>query len=67
MTDAEYCRKLSEVDRLLNDPEHCLDPNKVWSLLADIAAHAAYSGPQQQCQDHYTTPSCRKPAISASL
>jgi len=67
MTEAEYCRKLSEVDRLLNDPEHCLDPNKVWSLLADIAAHAADSGQQRQSREYYTTPSCLKPAISASL
>ena len=44
MTEAEYRRKLTEVDRLLNDPEHWLDPNQVWSLLADIAAYAACSG-----------------------
>ncbi len=52
MTETEYRRKLSEVDRLLNDPELSLDPNKVWSLLADIAAHAAScSGPPQQTRD----------------
>jgi hypothetical protein len=52
MTETEYRRKLSEVDRLLNDPEHSLDPNQVWSLLADIAAHAdPPSGTPQQPQD----------------
>ncbi len=52
MTEAEYRCKLGEVDRLLNDPELSLDPNKVWSLLDDIAAHAAPdSGPPQQPPD----------------
>lgn len=52
MTEAEYRRKLTEVDRLLNDPECCLDPNQVWTLLADIAAYATDSGPQQQSRDY---------------
>jgi hypothetical protein len=53
MTEAEYRRKLSEVDRLLNDPEQCLDPNKVWSLLADIAADgASFTALPQQPPDY---------------
>jgi hypothetical protein len=49
MTDAEYARKLDELDRLLNDPDVPMEPAKVWSLLAEIAqrdvlaAHAARS------------------------
>ena len=39
MTDAEYERKLHEIDRLLNDPAAPLDPAKIWSLLAEIAHH----------------------------
>lgn len=37
MTDAEYSRKLDELDRLLNDPDVPMEPAKVWSLLAEIA------------------------------
>jgi hypothetical protein len=37
MTDAEYARKLDELDRLLNDPDVPMEPEKVWSLLAEIA------------------------------
>jgi hypothetical protein len=37
MTDAEYARRLDELDRLLNDPDVPMEPAKVWSLLAEIA------------------------------
>jgi hypothetical protein len=37
MTDSEYARKLDELDRLLNDPDVPMEPEKVWSLLAEIA------------------------------
>ena len=37
MTDAEYDRKLDELDRLLNDPEVRMEPACIWSLLAEIA------------------------------
>jgi hypothetical protein len=47
MTDAEYARKLDELDRLLNDPDVPMEPDKVWSLLAEIAQRervGAHSG-----------------------
>ena len=37
MTDADYERKLDEVDRLLNDPDVPMEPGRIWSLLAEIA------------------------------
>jgi hypothetical protein len=37
MTDPEYERKLEEVDRLLNDPETPISPDRIWSLLEDLA------------------------------
>jgi hypothetical protein len=37
MTEREFEAKLSELDRLLNDPEVRLDPHRVWALLAEIA------------------------------
>lgn len=44
MTDQEYARKLDELDRLLNDPDVPMQPERVWSLLAEISqrdlAHA---------------------------
>jgi len=37
MTETEYGRKLDELDRLLNDPEAPMEPERVWSILAEIA------------------------------
>jgi hypothetical protein len=37
MFTAEYCRKLDELDRLLNDPDVPMEPDRIWSLLADVA------------------------------
>jgi hypothetical protein len=44
MTDAEYSRKLDELDRLLNDPEVPMEPARVWSLLAEIAQRDMVTG-----------------------
>ena len=37
MSDADYARKVAEVDRLLNDPDVPMEPGRIWSLLAEIA------------------------------
>jgi hypothetical protein len=37
MTDAEYSRKLDELDRLLNDPDAPMQPDRVWCLLAEVS------------------------------
>jgi hypothetical protein len=37
MSTAEYSRKLDELDRLLNDPDVPMQPNRIWSLLADVS------------------------------
>ena len=34
----EQAYKLEELDRLLNDPEVCLQPALIWALAAEIAA-----------------------------
>ena len=50
MTDAEYARKLDELDRMLNDPDVPMEPGKVWSLLAELSQRdtdAARRGPHQ--------------------
>lgn len=39
MTDTDYSRKLEELDRLLNDPDVALEPDRIWSLLAEISQH----------------------------
>ena len=39
MTERERESKLAELDRLLNDAEVHMDPNRVWVLLAEISAH----------------------------
>jgi hypothetical protein len=38
MTEREFETKLAELERLLNDPEVRLDPDRVWTLLAEISA-----------------------------
>jgi hypothetical protein len=38
MTEREFQAKLAELDRLLNDPETRMDPDRVWTLLAEISA-----------------------------
>lgn len=37
MTEADYTRKLDELERLLNDPNVPMEPARVWSLLAELA------------------------------
>ncbi len=37
MDEAEYDRMLAELDRLLNDPDSRMEPDKVWQLLARLA------------------------------
>ncbi len=38
MTESELKAKLAELDRLLNDPDVRLDPDRVWTLLAEVSA-----------------------------
>lgn len=37
MTDVEYNRKLEELDQLLNDPDVPMQPDRIWSILADVS------------------------------
>ena len=37
MLTGEYRRKLDELDRLLNDPDVPMQPDRIWSLLADVS------------------------------
>ena len=39
MTETDYRGKLDELDRLLNDPDAPLQPQRVWTLLAELAHH----------------------------
>jgi ribosomal protein L12E/L44/L45/RPP1/RPP2 len=39
MTQADYARKLEELDSLLNDPDVPMEPERIWSLLADVSGH----------------------------
>jgi hypothetical protein len=43
MTKEEYGRKLNELDRLLNDPGVPIEPDRVWSLLAEISRESRYA------------------------
>ena len=36
VTQADYTRKIDELDRLLNDPDVQLEPVRVWALLAEM-------------------------------
>jgi hypothetical protein len=37
MTESDYQRTQEEIDRLLNDPETPMRPDRVWALLEDLA------------------------------
>jgi hypothetical protein len=37
MTERDFEAKLAELDRLLNDPEVRMDPDRVWAILAEIS------------------------------
>ncbi len=41
MTDRDYQQKLEQLDRLLNDPDVTMEPNLVWSLLAEVSRNEA--------------------------
>ena len=43
MDVADYDRKLDELERLLNDPDSKMEPDRVWSLLAEISRQDAAS------------------------
>ena len=41
MTELDFEAKLAELDRLLNDPEVRMDPDRVWTILAEISGKDA--------------------------
>lgn len=45
MSEAEIERRMAELDRLLNDPEVRMDPDRVWALLAEISQGASAPRP----------------------
>ncbi|MBR0681211.1 cell division protein ZapD [Roseomonas eburnea] len=40
MSTADLERRMTELDRLLNDPEVRMDADRVWTLLAEISRAA---------------------------
>jgi hypothetical protein len=52
MTDEDYARKIDELDRLLNDPDVSMQPDRIWSLLADVSHRDNVVGslPQTCCR-----------------
>jgi hypothetical protein len=51
VTEFDYARKLDELDRLLNDPDAPMEPSKVWSLLAEIAAYDLRATAQEDASE----------------
>ncbi len=45
MTDFEYEHKQQEIDRLLNDPETPMVPDRIWALLEELARAAPAEPP----------------------
>ncbi len=39
MDETDYAGKLEELERLLNDPDVNMEPNRVWSLLAEVSQY----------------------------
>jgi hypothetical protein len=52
MVDADYIRKLDELERLLNDPCIPLDPVRIWSLLAEVSKHVLSLAPIARQRRH---------------
>jgi hypothetical protein len=50
MSTAEYSRKLDELDRLLNDPDVPMQPDRIWSLLADVSRPEAPPAASAICE-----------------
>ena len=48
MSTAEYRRKLEELDRLLNDPDVPMQPDRIWALLADVPGPRSSPPPRRQ-------------------
>ena len=46
MSTTEYSRKLDELERLLNDPDVPMQPDRIWSLLANVARQQVPNGGQ---------------------
>ena len=46
MTEADYCGKLLELDRLLNDPAVEMQASRVWSILDEVSAYAQSQHPE---------------------
>ncbi len=44
MTETEFDRKQLELDRLLNDPGTPMHPDRIWSLLEDLAGEPVARG-----------------------
>jgi hypothetical protein len=44
MTDSELETALEELDRLINDPEIRMDPDRVWNLLAQLRTQGPADG-----------------------
>ena len=40
-TERDFEAKLAEIDRLLNDPDVRMDPDRVWTILAEIGGKDA--------------------------
>ena len=39
MTEKDYSAKLDELDELLNGPDAPIEPERVWTLLAEVSQH----------------------------
>jgi len=39
MTEEDYARHLDELDRLLNDPNVPIEPERIWRLIDELAEH----------------------------
>ena len=52
MNDPEYGRKLAELDSLINDPDVAIQPDRVWSLLAELAVRERWGAVLQPAASH---------------
>ncbi len=48
MTDDDYEKIIDELDHLLNDVDAPLRPDRVWTLLAEVARHDLSESPEPE-------------------
>ena len=65
MTESEYDRTLDELDRLINDPTVPMQPERIWSLLAEVSHSGRFAREAWVAQPGRATGAVTRPVRGA--